>query len=242
MSPPNWDKEIMPVTPQYLLQGAVYALQQCGLLLRDANILYRSDSYANAVVLAAFAREELGRSSILRDLRQRALAGETFTIVQIGQACEDHVTKQREGMLSFTLTADRESGLGKLLRAKMENHPQSKEWQDANNELERIDETKKKRTPSDRHQKRIAALYVEPLSDSCWNRPATVSALDAHRFLEDAVNDYAVRYQQGYITSEDSNLRDIDPDLYDALQQWSDRPELPPPEWPLHQDQSKSPL
>ena len=49
-----------PVTPQYLLKGAVYALEQCGLLLRDANTLYRSGSYSNAVVLAALAYEELG--------------------------------------------------------------------------------------------------------------------------------------------------------------------------------------
>jgi hypothetical protein len=29
-------------------------------------------------------------------------------------------------------------------------------------QLEQIDETKKKRTPGDRHEKRIKALYVEP--------------------------------------------------------------------------------
>jgi AbiV family abortive infection protein len=49
------------ITPQYLLEGAVYALEQCGLLLRDANLLYRSGSYATAVALAAFAREEQRR-------------------------------------------------------------------------------------------------------------------------------------------------------------------------------------
>ena len=27
------------VTPQYLLEGAVYALEQCGLLIGDANLL-----------------------------------------------------------------------------------------------------------------------------------------------------------------------------------------------------------
>jgi AbiV family abortive infection protein len=62
-------------TPLYLLKGAVYALEQCGLLLRDANILFRGGSYANTVVLAAFAREELGRSNILFDLRKKALGG-----------------------------------------------------------------------------------------------------------------------------------------------------------------------
>src|SRR5258705_12277940 len=122
----------MSVTPQCLLQRAYYALEQCGLLLRDANILYRNGSYASAVVLTAFAREELGRSGILFDLRRRALAGQAFTIAQIREA--DHVTKQRAGMLSITVTADRESGIGKILRARMENHPQTPEWQKADAE------------------------------------------------------------------------------------------------------------
>jgi AbiV family abortive infection protein len=222
----------MSVTPQYLLQGAAYALEQCGLLLRDANVLYRSHSYASAVVLTAFAREELGRSEILLDLRRQASAGKTFTIAQIRDACEDHVIKQRTAMLSIVTRADRDSGLGKLLRARMENHPQSPEWRKADVELKQIDETKKKRTPSDRHEKRIAALYVEPISESEWNRPATISASTAHDFLQDAVNDYAGRYGQGYITSADSILRHVDPELYSALEQWSDRPELQPPEWP----------
>jgi len=53
----SWE-EGMPagsVTPEYLIEGAAYALEQCGLLLRDANLLYRSGSYASAVALAAFA-------------------------------------------------------------------------------------------------------------------------------------------------------------------------------------------
>ena len=83
-----------PVTPQCLLEGAVYALEQCGLLLRDANILFRNGSYANAVVLAAFAREELGRFIILLDFRKQALTGKkTFTIKAIQDHCDDHVAK-----------------------------------------------------------------------------------------------------------------------------------------------------
>jgi len=62
--------EKMSVTPQFIMQGAAYALEQCGRLLRDANALYRSGSYASAVVLTAFAREELGRYRILLDLWQ----------------------------------------------------------------------------------------------------------------------------------------------------------------------------
>ena len=67
------------VNANYLLQGAVFTLEQCGLLLRDARILCEAGSYASAVVLAAFAREVLGRYSILRRLcsvqwPERALA------------------------------------------------------------------------------------------------------------------------------------------------------------------------
>jgi len=221
-----------PVTPQYLLRGAVYALEQCGLLLRDANILYRAGSYASAVVLTAFAREELGRSKILFDLRRQVLAGKDFATEKIRKLCDDHVTKQKAGMLSTVIRTDRDTGLGKVLQAKTKNHPQSNEWQEADAELKRIDETKKRRTPSDRHEKRIAALYVEPASGD-WNRPTTaVSPSSAHSFLEDAVNDYAGQYDQGYITLPDSMLRHINPELYSALEQWPERPELQPPEWP----------
>src|SRR5258708_17629737 len=149
------------MSPEDLLKGAAYALEQCGLLLRDANILYRNGSYASAVVLTAYAREELGRSRILFNRwRQASASGETFTLPEIREACEDHVTKQRAGMLSSTIMADRDSELGKILRAKMENNPQSPEWRQANLELERITNIKTRRTPSDRHGQRMAALYV----------------------------------------------------------------------------------
>jgi AbiV family abortive infection protein len=220
-----------PVTSEFLLKGAVYSLEQCGLLLRDANILYRSGSYASAFVLTAFAREEFGRSNILLDLRKRAPAGKAFTIAEIKKARDNHVTKQRAGMASLTMRADRESGVGKLLQARIEeNHPHSAEWRKADAELKRIDETKTKRTPSERHNLRMEALYVEPLSENQWNRPA-VSASTAYAFLVDAANEYSVRYQQGYITPANM-LKGLDPELFSALEQWHERPELQPPESP----------
>jgi hypothetical protein len=78
----------------------------------------------------------------------------------------------------------------------------------------------------------MRSLYVEPTSISDWNRPAEVSATDAHSFLQEAVNDYSGRYHQGYITSEQSILKDNDQELHDALDRLTDRPQLPPPEWP----------
>jgi AbiV family abortive infection protein len=221
-----------PVTPAYLLKGYALALEQCGLLLRDAVRLYESGSYATAVVLAAFAREELGRSQILLDLWRRQRDGHSATVEQIDTACGEHLDKQRAGMLSMTMRADRQTGLGKILTGRMTNALQSQEWKDADAILKQIDEKKAKRTPDDRHNTRMRALYVEPTSSSEWNRPADMSAQAAHDFLQDAVNDYAGRYGQGYVTSNQCILKDIDADLYNALEQLADRPQLPPPEQP----------
>jgi AbiV family abortive infection protein len=79
---------MVSVTPQYLLEGAVYAPEQCGLLLRDANILYRSGSYSSAVVLTTFAREELGRSAIFgkRPLGRRNRGSERGRVTS--QTCQ----------------------------------------------------------------------------------------------------------------------------------------------------------
>jgi hypothetical protein len=78
----------------------------------------------------------------------------------------------------------------------------------------------------------MAALYVEPKSSSEWNRPADISAKTAYDFLRDSVNDYSGRYSQAYITSDQPILKDVDADLYSALEQLTDRPQLPPPEQP----------
>src|SRR5262245_50311170 len=118
----------MPVTPEFLVRGYALALEQCGILLRDACQLYESGSFANAFALAAFAREELGRSKILLDFWRRQLGGSSVTVDEINAACDDHVEKQRAGMLSTTMRPDRESGLGKILTARMKNPPGSREW------------------------------------------------------------------------------------------------------------------
>jgi AbiV family abortive infection protein len=216
-----------PVTPQYLLEGSMYALEQCGLLLRDATILYQRGSYANAVVLAAFAREELGRFGILLDLRKEVLAGKTFTIKEIQDRCTGHVTKQQAGMLSTLITADRDSVLGKLIRARWEADPQSPEWKKADEELAKRDRELKRRVPNERHKNRQSALYIDPVSQSEWNRPANTSRSFAYKFVQHAVNDYAGRYGNGYSTSSLLILKHVDLELYNALVQWSDRPELP---------------
>src|SRR5215813_58449 len=127
------------VTPEYLLKGAAYALEQCGLLLRDANVLYRNDSYSSAVALAAFAQEELGRHSILLDLRRKVLRGGGVTIKEIQIRCGDHVRKQGAGMASIVTRTHKDTVLGKLHQTYSNAKPGSKEWKATKQQLEKLD-------------------------------------------------------------------------------------------------------
>jgi AbiV family abortive infection protein len=88
------------VSPKYLIEGAAYALEQCGLLLRDANLLYQNGSYASAAAVALFAQEELGRYQILLELRKKVVDGGSVTIKEIQTRCGDHVRKQEAGVMS----------------------------------------------------------------------------------------------------------------------------------------------
>jgi len=225
------------VTAEFLLKGYALALEQCGMMLRGAVLLYENKSYANAVAMAAFAWEELGRSLILLDFWRKRLGGSPVTVEEIDAACDDHEAKQRAGMRSTTLSADRDSGVGKLLAARSTNHPQSPEWKEGDAVLNQITDKKNKRTPMDRHEKRMRALYVEPKSGTEWNRPADISAQAAHDFLQEAVNDYKGRYHQWYITSAVSILilKESEPELYQELDQLPNLPALPAPvspSWP----------
>jgi AbiV family abortive infection protein len=219
------------VTAQSLLHGAAYSLEQCGQLLGDAKLLYENGSYATALAVGAFAREELGRWQMLLKLRKRVLAGESLTVEDVKTAYDDHVRKQEAGMLSLTTRADNASGVGKLLQTRMKAPLGSKERQEAEKQVGKIDQLKFKRTPNDRHRLRMKALYVDILSEEEWNRPAQeVSPTEAYEFLVDALNDYGLDRSQKYLELE--TLKADDPELHDALVQWSDRPQPPHVEFP----------
>jgi AbiV family abortive infection protein len=215
------------VPPDYLLKGAVYALEQCGVLLRDAALLYRGGAYSSAVVLAAFAQEALGQWKILLALRKGVIGGKTVTIADIKAHCRDHVQKQRAGMLSVTMRADRDSSAGKLLMSRMTAQPGTEEWRKTEKALAEIDRRKKRAVPTERHEKREVALYVDPigpLSVDRWNRPIIeISQMRAFDFITDARNDYAIqldRYTNLVI------MECTDAELSKALELWPDRPEL----------------
>jgi AbiV family abortive infection protein len=218
------------VSSAYLTTGAVYALEQCGFLLQDAVGLYRSGSYGSAVALASFAREELGRCNILLDLRTRLLAGETVSVQEIADSCEDHVEKQKRGALSTMQSGHKESGLGRLLESRRRADPQSEEWKIADDELGKIDEKQRKRAPLERHAKRLRGIYVDPDDSGVrWNRPREFSNQEAYAFLTAAANDYAIQ-QQKFEPELGSDAQ-----LLKQIAEWADCPKFPlveHPNWP----------
>jgi AbiV family abortive infection protein len=219
------------VSHKYLLEGAAYALEQCGLLLRDANLLSQSGSYASAVALAAFAQEELGRWKMLRDLRTKVICGDSVTIKKIQTRCGDHVRKQEAGVMSTVMRTDKDSGLGKLLQTRASAKPGSQEWKTADEEIKRLDRQKTKRAPVDRHEQRTSALYVDAVSLDRWNRPIKeISPTSAYERLQDAANDYSMQYDR-YTNPE--IYKPDDPEFYTALEKWTGRPTLACPERPI---------
>jgi AbiV len=85
------------VSPDLLLHGAWYALEQCGLLLRHAVVLYEDGGYSTAASLALLAHEELGKFKIPIDWWRAALSGQSPTVDKVWSAVEIHEQKQRKG-------------------------------------------------------------------------------------------------------------------------------------------------
>ena len=64
-----------PVRPQYLLEGAGYALEQCGLLSRDANLLYQNRAYRRGVA-RAWGSPSRGRAELATEYHAKLFAHE----------------------------------------------------------------------------------------------------------------------------------------------------------------------
>ena len=60
------------LTDQDLLHGAIYALDQAGRHLHCGVNLWNAGDYAHGLMIAVFAREEVGRFKLLRDEREAA--------------------------------------------------------------------------------------------------------------------------------------------------------------------------
>jgi len=205
------------VSELILLEGAYYALEQCGLLLHHSAILHKKHVASTAAGLALLAREELGKYRILLDLwRQAKDTGNCPTPEEVHHAIEDHVEKQKQAQLSVTNRTPGPGGLLDLLRSRIRCAPQTTKA------FEQLDKQKMNRTPDDRHSSRMRAFYVDLNETGIdWNRPSEFSLTEAREILNDAVNDYSIQRQKVTLNS--------DPTLASALKACPDRPALPVP-------------
>ena len=176
-----------------LLQGSWYALEQAGRLLRASVVVFNADDSATALALAMFGREELGRSRILRDIAAEVAAGRSFSPKEVANRCDDHVRKQRAGLLSTTLRVNPPSALADALRTTVSSSPRADQWTSSRNIIKAASAAKMKRDPHVRHGKRENALYVDlDHSGTSWSRPCSIPASAAREEIEDAVGDYAI--------------------------------------------------
>jgi hypothetical protein len=129
-------------------------------------------------------------------------------------------------MLSFIMRVVADTALGGLLGTYLNVKQGSEEWNTAREQLEQA----KKSIPVERSKQRMSALYVDAVPPDRWNRPTReISQITAHRYLQDAANDYSAqwdRYTSPWIYKPD------DPELYTALENWPGRTILPSPERP----------
>jgi len=87
----------MNLTAEDLLRGAVYALEQAGFLLHDAETLYKAGRYSSALALSVFCVEEMGRTGILLRGRVHALQGKSISVHSIKRQCSNHAAKLAKG-------------------------------------------------------------------------------------------------------------------------------------------------
>jgi hypothetical protein len=217
------------VTAQFLLEGSVYALEQCGLLLRDATALFKAGSFASSILMAGLARESLDKAGRLRGLRERVLHGRGLVLPEIDAEFGE---QDVEGVLA---------GAGADLRAPHNPRGEArinKQLTDASSaggyrqgdlfaELARREQARL--TREEREALRAGCLHVRPDGGGVhWSRPKDHSREEARRFLLDALSDYARekdRIETGLCRPEDAGY-------VSAVRAWSDRPKLPTPAWP----------
>jgi len=206
------------------VEGAWYALEQSGRLLHDAIDLYDRGRYGTAAGIALLGREELGKGRLLLQLCGEATR-RTVTEAEVADACEDHVLKQKAAQLAVSISAARDSRLAQLLGLAW-SREDTPEVREARKEVENVIQAKVRRTPSNRHDQRMKALYVDLTQDGRWSRPANFPREEAELVILEAMNDYSgltgnLRAQYGE-----------DPTVFELLRQWPGRPELPPVKWP----------
>lgn len=153
--------------------------------------------------------------------------GKTVTIEEIRKALEKHLMKQKSGQGGVTQRVSGNSVYGKLLQDRQRADLQSEERRKYDQQVDKITEQQRARTPQDRHDNRMKAFYVEPNDASTdWNKPWEIDKERAKHFIQDAINDYASQVNGAWLLDM---LKLTDPELAQAIETWTARPAIPPP-------------
>jgi AbiV family abortive infection protein len=229
----------MGVKPRVLLEGAWYAMEQSGLLVRASVTLFDAEQYAPAAGLALLVHEELGRHHILVDLWWNAeVKRADLTVENIKHAYGDHVEKQRRGLHGVSLRFGPGSVVIDLFR-KMVGGPRSPDYAAARQELDEVLKSLAKRAPNQRDRARINALYVD-LEDSGggWKRPADIGRDRVLDIITEACGHYSDYHSAMgiWLGSEQENPTHPQDEALlawvQAVKAWPQRPEWPVPTWP----------
>lgn len=190
------------VAPDLLLQGSFFAMEQAGLLLRDAHLLYRNRRWPSALALAVLCIEELGKSTFLYQAVKLALASQPITREMILRTYLSHKKKLVYGRSIYTVAAEVDSW-----GEPPDIH--SPELLEYLKRMEEADQAELERAPLKTHAERMDALYVHLSKDSTWNRPIDTPKGVCYELLNAAAIEYMIRRDFLFIRPEDPAIKQL---------------------------------
>jgi hypothetical protein len=217
------------VTAQFLLEGSVYALEQCGLLLRDATALYKAGSYPSAVLIAGLAHESLDRAVRLRGLRERVLRGRQLVLPEIDAEFGEQENEEVLVGAGTGLSAQRRTRREERTKKPFTVGRGPTGYLQGDLFVDQTRREQAQRTRTEREALRVGCLHVRPDGAAFrWHLPKDHSREEARSFLLDVLCDYARerdRIESGLCRPEQA-------EYVRAVRAWEDRPGLPAPAWP----------
>jgi len=168
-----------------IIKGAFYAMEQAGLLINDAALLYAQQKWPSSLVLAVFALEELGKAEVLLQRGIDAASTADKTRAQVFAGNTAHTTKLRGGRGPDTITTAI-SFAGEI------PEPDTAEAAALNHQLQQAEQIATGNAPANAHGARMRSLYVDLPESEIWTRPKETSPSEAYLMVSAASIEYSV--------------------------------------------------
>ncbi len=219
----------MNVTPEFILDGCIRALQSAHSTLGDAIFLCVNGRAASAYIVGTVAQEHLGRANWMagqwQQLRTGSLALECTSFSKALQ--RDHQSTLSDGIVSLGYMPDpSERAMSERLYALKPDDP---DYANVSRQFVKFTRTRIRRAPKEYFDMRVRAQYVNP-SAGCqsWHFPAQVSLSQTSSFLKNVGGNYRVLFfnlqEQPEIAQRTAELA-LRAELSDMKQTWM------PDEW-----------